>query len=183
MTQDNIENKTRVGSGIKFATIAICLGMFVCNSFAAFKQYIGRKTVITNDIEIHSKMLLPSMTICGTRGYREELLNFSSVEKEKYFSTTFDLNELIYGITGSVVTFTDIEELNHGQQENPELWVKKVTLSNYRGRCYTFEYKKEVRNYKIINIICPIAMKFLYKKPLKIIIKDLYFIRLKLENM
>ena len=150
MTQDNIENKTRVGSGIKFATIAICLGMFVCNSFAAFKQYIGRKTVITNDIEIHSKMLLPSITICGTRGFKEELLNFSYVEKDKYVSNTLDLNELIYGIKeNDVKNYTTIEELLDGQKDNPELWVIKVTLSAYRGRCYTIEYQKEVRNFEI----------------------------------
>ena len=150
MTQDNIERKTRVGSVIKFGTIAICLGMFACNSFVVFKQYIVGKTVITNDIEIHSKLLLPSITICGTRGFKEELLNYSYVEKEKYFSNTFDLNELIYVIRDNWETnYASPEEILDGQQDNPELWVNKVTLSAYRGRCYTFEYQKEVRSLKI----------------------------------
>ena len=150
MTQDNIERKTRVGSVIKFGAIAICLGMFACNSFVVFKQYIVGKTVITNDIEIHSKLLLPSITICGTRGFKEELLNFSYVEKDKYFSNTLELNELIYGIKeNNVKNYTTIEELVDGQQNNPELWVIKVTLSAYRGRCYTIEYQKEVRNLEI----------------------------------
>ena len=150
MTQDNIESKTRVGSVIKFGTIAICLGMFACNSFVVFKQYIVGKTVITNDIEIHSKLLLPSITICGTRGFKEELLNYSYVEKEKYFSNTFDLNELIYVIRDNWETnYASPEEILDGQQDNPELWVNKVTLSAYRGRCYTFEYQKEVRSLKI----------------------------------
>ena len=95
-------------------------------------------------------MLLPSITICGTSGFKEELLNFSYVEKDKYFSNTLDLKELIYGIKeNDVKNYTTIEELLDGQQDNPELWVTKVTLSAYRGRCYTIEYQKEVRNFEI----------------------------------
>ena len=155
MRQDNTENKTRVGSVIKFGTIAICLGMFACNSFVVFKQYIGGNTVITNDIEIYSKMQLPSITICGTRGFKEELLNYSYVEKERYFSNTFELNELIYVIRDNEVkNYTTPEELLDGQQDNPEIWINKVTLSAYRGRCYTFEYQKEVRSlYLLLSFV------------------------------
>ena len=145
MNQDNIENKTRVGSGIKFATIAICLGMFACNSFAAFKQYIGRKTVITNDIEIHSKMLLPSITICGTRGFKEEFLDYSYAEKEKYIENTFDLNEMIAFMEDKNEKMYNISDLLGGVKGIGNLWNVKMTYSAYRGRCFTIEYKKEVR--------------------------------------
>ena len=158
MRQDKTENKTRIGSSIKFATIAICLGMFFWNSFAVFQQYIGRQTIISNDIEFHSKMLLPAVTLCGTRGFKEELLNYSYVEKESYISNTFDLDEMIYIIQDKDDrNFTNQDFLNINDNVK-EMWNVKVTFSAYRGRCYTFEYKKEVRKLNIMdcsNVLIP----------------------------
>ena len=129
----------------KFAVIAICLGLFACNSFVVFQQYIGRQTIISNDIEVHSKMLLPSITICGTRGFKEEFLDYSYVEKEKYIENTFDLNEMIAFMEDKNETMYSISDLLDGRNGVGNLWNVKMTFSAYRGRCFTIEFKKEVR--------------------------------------
>ena len=129
----------------KIGIITICLGLFACNSFVVFQQYIGRQTIISNDIEVHSKMILPSLTICGTRGFKEEFSNYSYVEKEKYIANTFDLNEMITSIEENDETNYTINDLLDGGKYIEDIWNLKVTFSAYRGRCFTIEYKKEVR--------------------------------------
>ena len=143
-SQDSKETRTRIGASIKFGAIAICLGMFAWNSFEVFQQYYSRQTIISNDIEFLSKMHLPSITLCGSRGFKEELVNYSYVEIDRYISNTFDLNEMIHIIQDKdEKNFTSQDFLKRNENVK-ELWNVKVTFSAYRGRCFTFEYKPEV---------------------------------------
>ena len=140
----------------KIGVIVICLGLFACNSFVVFQQYIGRQTIISNDIEVNTRMILPSLTICGTRGFKEEFSNYSYVEKENYIANTFELNEMIAFIEDRDEKNYTMNDLLDGGKDGEDLWNVKVTFSAYRGRCFTIEYKKEVRKKFFLSYFTPL---------------------------
>ena len=48
--------------------------------------------------------------------------------------------------------FTNQDFLNMNDNVK-EMWNVKVTFSAYRGRCYTFEYKKEVKTFNLSQTV------------------------------
>ena len=129
---------------LKFVVVILCLVGFVFNSYYIFKQFIGHQTVTSFNIQENLELYLPSITLCGASGYKEQVNQYSDLRIENYVNNTI-------GITEILVSNTPNE--NHAAGELPvqdtlfdELgqWRILTTYSAYRGRCYTIEYREKV---------------------------------------
>ena len=134
---------------LRVITVIFCISGFICNSFIIFKQYIGEETVTSNNIEVNSELLFPSLTICGRHGFNEENNNLSSLELERYIHNTINIDEIIYCVQDQ---YSICVKCNCSG--NPlldlasEKWKLSTTYSAYRGRCYTIEYRRKVNRTK-----------------------------------
>ena len=145
---------------LKFVVVILCLVGFVFNSYYIFKQFIGHQTVTSFNIQENLELYLPSITLCGTSGYKEQVNEYSDLRIENYVSNTIGITEILVSnkknesdMPGELpVQDTLFDEL--GQ------WRILTTYSAYRGRCYTIEYREKV--------ISSFQNTF-HKKPMRII--------------
>ena len=129
---------------LKFVVVILCLVGFVFNSYYIFKQFIGHQTVTSFNIQENADLYLPSITLCGTSGYKEQVNEYSDLRIENYVSNTIGITEILVSnkknesdMPGELpVQDTLFDEL--GQ------WRILTTYSAYRGRCYTIEYREKV---------------------------------------
>ena len=129
---------------LKFVVVILCLVGFVFNSYYIFKQFIGHQTVTSFNIQENLELYLPSITLCGTSGYKEQVNEYSDLRLENYVSNTIGITEILVSnkknesdMPGELpVQDTLFDEL--GQ------WRILTTYSAYRGRCYTIEYREKV---------------------------------------
>ena len=135
----------------KITTIILCTTGFVCNSFIIFKQFFLNKTVTTYDIQTNHNLLLPSITLCGHRGFKILNQEYADLDFTRYINNTIDQNEIIdcskdpnnytkHFLFESFCNRTGVQRL-------------KTTYSGYRGRCYTFEYAEKVN----VIIVVPVS--------------------------
>ena len=143
-------------SVIKIFTFFICLAGFIANSYIIFTQFIGKKTITSQNVEHNDRLLLPSITICSLSGFKEEMDEYDDLVLENYLNKTLDLEELLYGYYNDE-GFVYLDTM----KADTSSWKLTTTYSHYKGRCHTLTYKKQVRrNRKIIKVLNNI---YLYK--------------------
>ena len=144
-------------SVLKVATLFICLGGFIANSYIIFTQFIGKKTITSQNTENNDRLLLPSFTICSLSGFKEEMDDYDDLVLENYLNKTLYLEEILYGYYDDE-DFVDLDAM----KADTSSWKFTITYSQYKGRCHTLTYKKQVRrSRKIINVLNQI---YHYKK-------------------
>ena len=143
---ESIENdkKTRCWTSIKIATVILCIFGFVCNSFIIFKQFISKETVTSNDINVYSALYLPSVTMCGLSGFKEEVNDYSDLDLDKYVNNTIHLKEMLLSLSDLDNNTLIVIPFRGTIFDKSARWKISTTYSAYRGRCYTIEYQKEV---------------------------------------
>jgi len=140
----NVSNE----SLIKSAVALVCVVGFIANSFLIFKQFIAAKRTTSQDIQSNEKLALPSVTICGSSAYKQEIEKYDDIELDNYLNNTLDLEEVLV----SVIDPFDRMILLKDMYKNATHWDITTTYSLYRGRCYTLRYKQEVMKLNIYNI-------------------------------
>ena len=133
-----------ISSALRFVVVILCLVGFVFNSYYIFKQFIGHQTVTSFNIQENLELYLPSITLCGTSGYKEQVDEYSDLRIENYVNNTIGITDILISnapnkgdVAGKLpVQDTLLDEL--GQ------WRILTTYSAYRGRCYTIEYREKV---------------------------------------
>ena len=133
-----------ISRALKFVVVILCLVGFVFNSYYIFKQFIGHQTVTSFNIQENLELYLPSITLCGTSGYKEQVDEYSDLRIENYVNNTIGITDILISnapnkgdVAGKLpVQDTLLDEL--GQ------WRILTTYSAYRGRCYTIEYREKV---------------------------------------
>ena len=136
--------RTKCFTGVKVVTVILCIFGFVCNSYIIFTQFVSNETVTSNDITDFSKLLFPSITMCGLSAFLGTVTKVSDLELDNYINNTINLNEMLYSITDQDSNVLSIEPTNGTISDESEMWKITTTYSAYRGRCYTLEYQKKV---------------------------------------
>ena len=134
---------------IKVITSICCILGFACNSFVIFQHFIENKTVTTMNMEKHSKLFFPSITICNHIGFKEKIINLDGLRLVKYINNTIELKEILESIIVLALDFTSSDELIietdfKGTNYSSEAWNINTIITKYRGRCYAIHHKKEV---------------------------------------
>ena len=130
--------------GVKIVTVILCIFGFVCNSYVIFKQFVSNETVTSNDITDFSKLLFPSITMCGLSAFLGTVTKVSDLELDNYINNTINLKEMLYEIYDADFNVLSIEPTNGTISDESGMWKITTTYSAFRGRCYTLEYQKEV---------------------------------------
>ena len=141
-------NRRKCWLGVKIITVILCIFGFVCNSFLICKQYVSKETVTSNDITEYSKLLFPSITMCGLSGFHRAATELADLELDNYINNTINLNEMLYSILDKDYNKLTIEPFSGAINDTSGMWKITTTYSAYRGRCYTLEYQKEVNKIK-----------------------------------
>ena len=129
--------KRRAWKLIKPISFFACVAGFFCNTFMIFKQFIGRQTISSYDVQKNDELSLPSFTICGRTGYKEEISKYQDLQLDNYLDKTFELEEIVGSIEGITV-----KEL----RQNKTSWEVTTTYNQNKGRCYTITYIPKVLN-------------------------------------
>ena len=125
---------------IKALTVFACLIACIANSYAIFTQFIGKKTITSQNVENNDGLLLPSITICSLSGFKEEMTEYKDLELDNYLSKTLNLDEILLGY------IDDDNEYNLTMMKaDQDVWKFTTTYSQYKGRCHTLTYQKLVR--------------------------------------
>lgn len=123
----------------KVLSVIACLIACIFNSYVIFTQFIGKKTITSENVENNDRLLLPSFTICSLSGYKEEMDEYDDLVLENYLNKTLNLEELLYGY------YDDEDFVNLDTMKADTLsWQFTTTYSQYKGRCHTLTYKKQV---------------------------------------
>ena len=130
-----IEMKKKVYTATKTIAFAFCLAGFVSNSFMIFKQFIGKKTITSQDIKHDNKLAVPSFTLCSLSGYKEKIIDYHGLTLKNYHNNTLELDETLISINGMAIK---------DRRHNSKLWDVKTTYSAFKGRCHTIGYKFKV---------------------------------------
>lgn len=146
MDVDENNRRRKFWKGLKIVTVLLCFCGFVANSYLILVQFIGAQTVTMNDINHCSKYhcVLPSITICGRHGFKRKIKNYTDFGLDEYINNTVNLNEMLSSIWDENENKISVGPLGI-TSFNESLWKVSITYSAYRGRCYTIEYKQEVR--------------------------------------
>ena len=70
----------------KIIACIVCLVGFVANSLYISKQFIGGKTVTSENIKKYQKLGLPSVTICSVSGFKKKMNETDDLELENYLN-------------------------------------------------------------------------------------------------
>ena len=134
---------------LKLITTISCVIGFVLNSMVIFRHFVENKTITSINKELHSKLPFPSLTVCSGNAFKTRITSFDDLTMEKFKNNTVELMDLIayvYTISDSGIyenSFTIYDEFN-GESYNSDTWHISTVYSQYRGRCYTIEFRKEV---------------------------------------
>ena len=136
------ESNKRTWTAIKMITFFLCLAGFAWNSSINFKQFIGRQTITSQDLQQNEKLALPSFTLCGLSSFKEKVTNYQDLELNNYLNNTLELDEIFINVDGPVpmthsipdnVTSIDLKQL----KKMSTSWEVTTTFSQVRGRCHT----------------------------------------------
>ena len=134
-----LEQKNNVWYAIKIVTFMICLAGFVANSFMIFKQFLGKQTITSQDLQHNEELVLPSFTICSLSGYREKITKHEDLKLNNYLNKTLNLDEILISVITKDSEMT-IEQLI----ENKTFWEVTTTYTRNKGRCHTIRYTNKV---------------------------------------
>ena len=131
---------------IKVLTVFACLIACIANSYVIFTQFIGKKTITSQNVENNDGLLLPSITICSLSGFKEEMIDYKDLELSNYLNKTLNLDEILYGYYDN----DNKIDLNLTiMKADQALWKFTTTYSQFKGRCHTLTYQKLVRKYTL----------------------------------
>ena len=135
----SLEQKNDVWYAIRIATFLICLAGFVANSLMIFKQFLGKQTITSQDLQHNEELVLPSFTICSLSGYREKITKHQDLKLNNYLNKTLNLDEILISVIteDSKMTFEQLIE-------NKTFWEVTTTYTRNKGRCHTIRYTKKV---------------------------------------
>ena len=150
--QDTTKSKKWISGGIrclKLLTTISCIVGFVLNSMVIFRHFAENKTITSINKEVHPKLFYPSLTLCNHIAFKERITSFDGLDIENFKNNTIDLKDLItvvYTIAdaGSNEDEFWVDYQFNGQWYKSDTWQISTVYSQYRGRCYTIEYLKEV---------------------------------------
>ena len=127
----------------------LCLIGFCFNSYIIFKQFVGNETVTSHKIEENFDLYLPSITLCGPSGFKTAVEKYSDLELEYYLNNTVDLKDMLINVYDRDNNYIEAKffEGKISNINKSKIWKITTTYSAYRGRCYTIEYRKKVKNY------------------------------------
>ena len=134
---------------LKLITTISCVIGFVLNSMVIFRHFVENKTITSINKELHSKLSFPSLTVCSGNAFKTRITSFDDLTMEKFKNNTVELMDLIayvYTISDTGIYENDLtiyDEFN-GERYNSDTWHISTVYSQYRGRCYTIEFRKEV---------------------------------------
>ena len=129
---------------LKMTIMLLCLVGFFFNSFIIFKRFIGNETVTSMKIQENKELYLPSITLCGFSGFKRIVNRYSDLKLENYVNNTIDLNEMLITAFDNEENNIDPKDALEPNSNKSSIWKVITTYSLYRGRCYTFEYRKKV---------------------------------------
>ena len=127
--------KKRVWIFIKAVTLVICVAGFFCNTFMIFRQFIGKQTITSWDVQITKKLLLPSFTICSQTGVKNRITKYQHLKLNNYMNDTLELNEIL--VTIDNLTINELKE-------DTASWQFSTINSKFKGR-YTIRHILKVR--------------------------------------
>ena len=128
--------KKRVWTFVKAVTFVMCLAGFVCNTFMIFRQFIGKQTITSWDVQRNKELLLPSFTICSLTGVKNRITKYQHLELNSYINNTLELDEILVSIDDLT-----INEL----REDTAAWQFSTIYSQFKGRCHTVRHILKVR--------------------------------------
>ena len=134
---------------LKLITTISCVIGFVLNSMVIFRHFVENKTITSINKELHSKLPFPSLTVCSGNAFKTRITSFDDLTMEKFKNNTVELMDLIayvYTISDTGIYENDLtiyDEFN-GERYNSDTWHISTVYSQYRGRCYTIEFRIEV---------------------------------------
>ena len=134
---------------LKAIVMLLCLFGFIANSFIIFKQFIGKETVTSYKIQDSSELRLPSVTLCGYSGFKRIVKSYDDLKHDRYINNTIDVNEILMEVIdndNNSITAPYSMTFEGPIYDKSRNWKIKTTYSAYRGRCYTIEYRKKVKN-------------------------------------
>ena len=134
---------------LRLITTISCVIGFVLNSMVIFRHFVENKTITSINKELHSKLPFPSLTVCSSTAFKTRITSFDGLTMEKFKNNTMELMDLIayvYTIsdTGIYENSLNIYDEFNGERYNSDTWHISTVYSQYRGRCYTIEFRKEV---------------------------------------
>ena len=146
----SLEQKINVWYAIKIVTFMICLAGFVANSLMIFKQFLGKQTITSQDLQHNEELVLPSFTICSLSGYKEKITKHQDLKLNNYLNNTLELNEILLLVQTDDNVWT-IEQLIKDKTS----WQVTTTYSLYKGRCHTIRFLHKVLelNFDILQLI------------------------------
>ena len=80
---------------LKAATGILCMVCFVANSFYIFEQFIGRKTITSQDVKKYKKLALPSVTVCNFSSFKKLMNEPDDIELQNYLNQTMNLEDVL----------------------------------------------------------------------------------------
>ena len=137
----------KIWTAVKTLTFILCLAGFAWNSSGNFKQFIGRQTITSQDLQHNEKLALPSFTLCSLSSFKEKITKYQDLELKSYLNNTLDLDEILVAVQGpNGQPFIGLKQL----KELTTLWEVSTTYSQFRGRCHTIRYIPKVTSKHLI---------------------------------
>ena len=148
-SDDETRSNRHLLAVIKVATFILCLAGFIANSYMIFIQFIGKKTITSQNVENYNGLSLPSITMCSLSGFKEEMDEYEDLELDNYLNKTLELGEVFlghyeYDDDDGEYYYIDAETM----KVNSTLWKLTTTYSQYKGRCHTLTAQKLVNYFK-----------------------------------
>ena len=145
---------------LKLVTTITCIIGFALNSMVIFRHFVEDKTITSINKELHHDIYFPSMTLCNDTAFKTRIASFDGLQIDNFKNNTIVLKDLIWGVysTSNDDIFENLVCVDHemycnaisgkfiefNENYNSDIWHISTIYSQYRGRCYTIEYRKPV---------------------------------------
>ena len=131
-----METKLLFCSGIKVLGTLLCVLGFVINSKEIIKNYFNGAKVVSQNVELRNTAVLPSITICNNTAFKTPINTYAHLKMDSFLNNTLSMDEFLVK-----PYFT---ACNNEKERDDDLFSITYINSYYHGRCYTFDFKKEV---------------------------------------
>ena len=152
-SDDETRSNRHLLAVVKVATFILCLAGFIANSYMIFIQFIGKKTITSQNVENYNGLSLPSITMCSLSGFKEEMDEYKDLKLDNYLNKTLELGEVFSGYyyydEDDRYQYIDSETI----KVNSTLWKLTTTYSQYKGRCYTLTAQKLVSYFERSSLL------------------------------
>ena len=145
---------------LKLVTTIACIIGFALNSMVIFRHFVEDKTITSINKELHHDIYFPSLTLCNDTAFKRRVVSFDGLQIDNFENNTIVLKDLIWGVysTSNDDIYENLLCINDEMYCNAingkfvefkeyyesDIWHISTIYSQYRGRCYTIEYRKPV---------------------------------------